>query len=185
MTRVRAYPFLLNIIIYTHIERFVKANILFVKYKKIYHLLSQISQSGKHKFEISQQHNIKRNKYNLTSVHCHLAWGEQPSPMMQAWCTSPVWLVWQGTPSSEANGLTDRGFVILRLEVLPFRTSFFFNGLWLFICQAVYGRPNDWQQCWSWGCIKLQKQKLYYFIWFHLFKEEKNCFEYAHSFKIL
>ena len=92
-----------------------------------------------------------------TSVHCHLAWGEQPSPMMQAWLTSPDWLVWQGTPSAETTGLTDIGSVILRLEVLPFRTSFFFNGLWLFICQAVYDRPDDWQQWWSWGCIKLQK----------------------------
>ena len=95
---------------------------------------------------------------------------------MQAWCTSPVWLVWQGAPLAETTGLTDIGFVILRLEVLPFRTSFFFNGLWLFICQAVYGRPNDWQQCWSWGCIKLQKQQFYYFIWFHLSKEEKKLF---------
>ena len=76
--------------------------------------------------------------------------------MMQAWLTSPDWLVWQGTPSTETTGLTGIGSVILRLEELPFRSSFFFNGLWLFICQAVYDRPDDWQQWWSWGCIKLQ-----------------------------
>ena len=49
------------------------------------------------------------------------------------------------------------------------RTSFFFNGLWIFKSQAVYDKPDDWQQWWSRGCIKLQKYlNFYIYLWlFH------------------
>ena len=110
---------------------------------------------GKTQIRVSQQYNINTINCLWASVHCHLAWEEQPSPMMLAWLAS---LVWQGTPSTETTGLTVRGFVILKFEVLcTIRTSFFFNGLWIFKSQAVYDKPDDWQQWWSRGCIKLQK----------------------------
>ena len=71
---------------------------------------------GKTQIRLSQQYNINTNNCLWASVHCHLAWEEQPSPMMQAWLAS---LVWQGTPTTETTGLTVRGFVILKFEVLP------------------------------------------------------------------
>ena len=74
---------------------------------------------GKTQIRLSQQYNINTNNCLWASVHCHLAWEEQPSPMIQAWLAILAWLVWQGTPSTETTGLTVRGFVILKFEVLP------------------------------------------------------------------
>ena len=82
---------------------------------------------GKTQIRVSQQYNINTINCLWASVHCHLAWEEQPSPMMQAWLASLVWLVWQGTPTTETTGFPSEGLSYWVWSV-TIRTSFFFDG---------------------------------------------------------
>ena len=117
---------------------------------------------GKTQIQLSRQYNINTNNCSWASVHCHLAWEEQPSPMMQAWLAS---LVWQGTPSTETTGLTVRGFVILKFEVLcTIRTSFFFNASEYSKVKLMIDNSCGAEVALS--CIKLQKYlNFYIYLW--------------------